>query len=97
MSPEGNRMVQLFVGGQPVGVIPDPEGLIVGLVARNQKAEPRDDAGNRIAVITPDAPSRPAGGPIIPWEPDVTEEEIQRRMAEPGFTFEEVKKRLGWE
>ena len=31
------------------------------------------------------------------WVKAITPEEIARRMAEPGFTFEEVKARLGWE
>lgn len=31
------------------------------------------------------------------WVKAITPEEIERRRAEPGFTFEEVKKRLGWE
>jgi hypothetical protein len=31
------------------------------------------------------------------WVKAITPEEIARRMAEPGYTFEELKKRLGWE
>jgi hypothetical protein len=46
-----------------------------------------------------------AGRVIVVWEPGedpdwvkaITPEEIARRQAEPGFTFEEMKKRLGWE
>lgn len=90
-------MVQLFVGGLQVGVIPDPDGVIAGLVARNQKAELRDDAGNRIAVLTPDAPRSDPNGPIVPWDPTITQEDVDRIAAGPFFTFEEVKKRLGWE
>jgi hypothetical protein len=82
-------MVTLYVGGQKVAWA-DAEKLFAE-TAKTQTIEFRDDTGRVIAT------SVPGSEPIIPWEPDVTQEEINRRMAEPGFTFEEVKKRLGWE
>lgn len=88
-------MVQLFVGGRPVGVIPDPDGLIAGLIARNQTAEIRDDAGNRIGTVVPDGPA--PGAPPVSFAPALTEEELDRRAAGPFVTFDEMKKRLGWE
>lgn len=38
----------------------------------------------------------PAKEPPVPWDPSITEEELQRRKAEPGLTTEELKQRLGW-
>jgi hypothetical protein len=89
-------MVRLFAGGQPVGVIPDPDGVIAGLIARNQKAELRDDAGDRVGLIVPDAPPRSAGRPVS-FDPPITAEELNRRAAGPFVSFDEMKKRLGWE
>lgn len=82
-------MVTLYVGGQKVAWA-DAEKLFAE-AAKTQAVEFRDETGRVIARSVPGAE------PIIPWEPEVTQEEIDRRMAEPGLTFEEVKKRLGWE
>jgi hypothetical protein len=82
-------MVTLYVGGQKVEWA-DAEKLFAE-TAGKQPIEFRDESGRVIATSVPGAE------PLIPWEPEVTQEEIDRRMAEPGFTFEEVKKRLGWE
>jgi hypothetical protein len=89
-------MVALYVGGQKVGTLADLERLLPELVAKRQAAEIRDDTGNRLFTINPE-PTPASSEPLIPWEPDVTIEEIERRLAEPGLTFEEVRKRLGWE
>ena len=35
--------------------------------------------------------------PLVPWDPTITQEELDRRLAEPGYTLEELKQRLGWE
>jgi hypothetical protein len=82
-------MVTLYVAGQKVAWA-DAEKLFADTAAKHP-IEFRDDSGRVIATTVPGAE------PLIPWEPDVTQDEIDRRMAEPGFTFEEVKKRLGWE
>ncbi|HET6575496.1 MAG TPA: hypothetical protein VFG68_17975 [Fimbriiglobus sp.] len=83
-------MVTLYVAGQPVGTWAEAEKLFAE-AAKTQAVEFRDEHGRVIATSVPGAE------PIIPWEPDVTREEIEDRKAEPGLTFEEVKKRLGWE
>ena len=88
-------MVTLYVRGQKVGTLPEGGKLLTELVEKRQVVELRDDAGNRIATITPEEPPA-SGGPDIPWEPGVTWEEIERRAKEPGFSIEEVRKRLGW-
>jgi hypothetical protein len=88
-------MVTLFVAGQPVGTLADAEKLIPEFIARNQRVELRDEAGNSLGTFSPHQPPTP-GEPLIPWEPDVTQEELDRRLAEPGLTIDEVRKRLGW-
>jgi hypothetical protein len=82
-------MVTLYVGGQKVAWA-DAEKLFAEMAAK-QPIEFHDESGRVIAT------SVPGSEPLIPWEPEVTQEEIDRRMAEPGLTFDEVKKRLGWE
>ena len=82
-------MVTLYVGGQKVAWA-DAEKLFAE-TAPKQPIEFRDESGRVLARTVPGAE------PLIPWEPDVTKEELDRRTAEPGLTFEEVKKRLGWE
>jgi hypothetical protein len=82
-------MVTLYVGGRKVGSWAEAEELFAE-TARTQAVEFRDEDGRVIATTVPGAE------PLIPWEPGVTREEIDRRKAEPGLPFEEVKKRLGW-
>lgn len=50
--------------------------------------------GRLLGRFTP-AP-RPAATPVS-WDPAITEEELDRRAAGPFVTFDEMKKRLGWE
>ena len=82
-------MVTLYVDGKKVGNWADAESVFAD-AARRSSVEFRDDSGSVFAT------SKPVAEPIIPWEPDVTREEIERRKAETGLTFEEVKQRLGW-
>lgn len=89
-------MVMLYVGGKKVGALEDVERLLAELAATRQKVELRNEAGQPIAVLTPTPPLDP-NEPLVPWDPSITAEEIERRLAEPGYTFEEVKKKLGWE
>lgn len=89
-------MVRLFVAGNPVGTLADAGRVLAEMIAARQTVEFRDEAGAVIGSFVPTPAPAPAE-PLVPWEPDVTREEIARRMAEPAFTFEEVKQRLGWE
>ena len=82
-------MITLYVAGRKVAWA-DAERLFAE-TAPKQPVEFRDENGRVIATSVPTAE------PLIPWEPDITHEEVERRMTEPGLTFEEVKKRLGWE
>ncbi|MCE9562009.1 MAG: hypothetical protein K8U57_08135 [Planctomycetes bacterium] len=89
-------MVALYVGGEKVGTLADLERLLPELSAKRQAAELRDDTGNRLCTIAPEPPPLAPGEPLVPWDPTITLEELNRRAAEPGFTIEEVRKRLGW-
>lgn len=88
-------MVTLYVGGQKVGTLEDAPKLIPELIARKQRVELRDENGNSIATLYPTPPLDP-NEPLVPWDPTITREELERRMTEPAYTFEEVRKMLGW-
>jgi hypothetical protein len=83
-------MVTLYVGGKKVANWNEAEKLFAE-TARSQRIEFRDESGQVIATSTPEADDDPD------WVKAITPEETARRMAEPGFTYEEMKKRLGWE
>jgi hypothetical protein len=70
------------------------QALLAQLRRAADVVELKDPDGNVVGRFA--AAYRP-GDPIIPWEPGVTREELDRRDAQPGYTFDEVKKRLGWE
>lgn len=82
-------MITLYVGGRKVAWA-DAEKLFAE-AASKLPIEFRDENDRVIATSVPGAE------PLVPWEPGVTQEELDRRLAEPGLTFDEVKKRLGWE
>jgi hypothetical protein len=80
-------VVMLYVGGKCVGRLPEDAKLLAEHAASGRAFELRDEAGWRIGQYVPEAE------PTL----DLGPEEIQRRLAEPGYTYEEMKKRLGWE
>lgn len=88
-------MIALYVGGQKVGTLADAEKLIPELIAKNQNVELRDENGNSVGKLYPSPPLDP-NEPLVPWDPTITQEDIDRILAGPFFTFDEVKKRLGW-
>jgi hypothetical protein len=88
-------MVTLYADGKPINWA-DAERVVPECIARNQKVELRNDAGQQVGLITP-TPAPNPNEPLTPWEASITQEEIERRMAGPFVTFEELKKRLGWE
>ena len=85
-------MVTLYVGGQKVAWA-DAEKVFANPSAGASEIELRNDDGEVIARVVPKA----AAAEDPDWVKAITPEEIERRMAEPGYTFEEVKKQLGWE
>ena len=82
-------MVTLHVGGKPLSWA-DAEKVFAE-AARTQAIEFLVDSGRVFAT------SVPGTEPIPAWEQAITPEETARRMAEPFYTFEEMKKKLGWE
>jgi len=89
-------MVKLYVAGNPVGTLADAERVLAEYIVRNFPVEFRDDSGEVVGTFFPKQKPIPAE-PLVPWDPSITKEELDRIAAEPGFTFDEVKKRLGWE
>lgn len=89
-------MVGLYVGGEKIGLLADLEKLLPGIREKGQNVEICDESGRSLAKIYPHGEPA-ANEPLVPWDPTITREELDRRAAEPSFTFEEVKKRLGWE
>ena len=88
-------MYTLYAGGERVGTLADAAKLIPELLARNQPVELRDDDGVQVGVLTP-TPKPDPNAPLVPWDPSITREELERRMAGEFFPIEEVRKRLGW-
>ncbi|MBA4067771.1 MAG: hypothetical protein C0501_29550 [Isosphaera sp.] len=78
-------MVTVYIDGKPVPWA-DAEQLIEEAAA-TRTVEFRNGSGRVFATAVPEPD----------WVAAITPEETARRLAEPGFTFEEVKKRLGWE
>ena len=69
-------MVTLVVNGAKVGTLADAESLIPKLTAEQQTIDLVDDSGRTIAVIRPE--------PLVPWEPGLTRDELDRRANTPG-------------
>ena len=82
-------MVTLYVAGQKVGTLADAERLFPELIARNQRVELRDDAGNPIATLNP----TPARDPD--WVAAITPEAIEQARAGPFLTLDEYRKQMG--
>ena len=84
-------MVMLYVGGHLMGRLPQDADVLTKLVAAGERVEFRDETGKRVARVLPD------NEPLVPWDPSISQADLDRIAAEPGVPFEEVKKRLGWE
>lgn len=74
--------------------ITDPQ-TAAALAAASAPAEVRGPDGRVLGRFTPVKPLAP-GEPLVPWDPSITREELDRRAAEPGLTIDEVRERLGW-
>ena len=88
-------MVTLYANGRKVGTLDDNQALVTELVANPREIELRDDAGRVLARVIPEPVLNP-NEPLVPWDPTLTREELDRRAAEPGLTIDDVRKRLGW-
>lgn len=83
-------MTMLYVGGHCVGRLPENANLLVELLRGGDRVELRDETGLRIGRLVPE------NEPLVPWDPSLTEEDLDRIASEPGLTLEELKKQLGW-
>jgi crotonobetainyl-CoA:carnitine CoA-transferase CaiB-like acyl-CoA transferase len=88
-------MISLYVDGEKVGTLADAERLLPALLAQNRRVELRDDAGVQVGAVRPTPQYEPTDHPV-PWDPTITHADIERMLKEPGYTFEEVEKMLGW-
>jgi hypothetical protein len=85
-------MVVLYVAGKQVGTLNDNTDLLQKLVEAGETVEFRTDGGKQLGSY------RPKAEPICPWEPDLTKEEIDRRVRESKrSSLDEILKRLGAE
>ncbi len=81
-------MITLYVNGKPLGTWSEAERLFQES-AGTQAVEFRDSSGRVFATSEP--------APVPDWVAGITPEETQRRLAGEFVTFDELKKRLGWE
>jgi hypothetical protein len=84
-------MVELYVAGQKAGTVADSDRIIREAAANYQPVEYREPGGRVLGTFTPAHVEPPC-----PWDPSITWEEIERRLAGEMLTFDELKKRMGW-
>ena len=80
-------MITLFQHGKLIGTWPDGGQLITELSGKHEVAEFRDASGKVLGRFMPVEP-------ICPWEPELTEEEIDRECEEDGYTLDQILKEL---
>ena len=78
-------MVVLYSNGKKLGTWAEAERLFTEAL-KSGTVEFRDEAGSILAQTK---------APICPWEPNLTEEELQRRSQEGGMTLAEFWKKMG--
>ena len=89
-------MVELYVADQRIGSLDEAPKLIAEFIERNYPIEFRNENGELVGRFFPvQQPTPPE--PLVPWDPTITQADLDRIAAGPFFTFDEVKKRLGWE
>lgn len=82
-------MVALYVDGRKVGTLADAERLLPQLLAGAKAVELRHEpSGRKVGTVTPEV--------LDPALPDLTEEDVQRLIAEPGgMPLAEFRKKIG--
>ena len=84
-------MVVLWANGKVIDTVSEAE-LGPRLLRCTERVQLRDEDGKSRGEYAPPTPAEPP----VPWDPSITEEEIQRRKAGPMLTTDELKQRLGW-
>ena len=69
-------MVALFVNGTKVGTLGDIERLLPQFQKDRQTVDLRNDDGRLLGTFSPE--------PLVPWNPTITREELDRRADTPG-------------
>lgn len=88
-------MVVLYVRGNRVGTVEQDPQLLARLIESGEPVEFRTDTGKNLGMVVRDGGR---AGPICPWEPDLTREEIDRRCRESKrSSLSDILKRLGAE
>src|SRR5437899_478771 len=86
-------MVVLYVRGNRVGTVEQDPQLLARLIESGEPVEFRTDTGRNLGKVVLDSGRVE---PICPWEPDLTEEEIERQIQEPGgMTLAEFWRQMG--
>ncbi len=88
-------MVGIFIRDEWIGSIADTD-LLTRILLSGVPVEFRSELGTKLGSFKPEVQKSPTL-PLVPWDPSITREELDRRTAEGGISFEEVKARLGWE
>jgi hypothetical protein len=82
-------MVVLYVGGERVGTWAESEHRLAEFAARQVEVELRDESGKSLGRIVPTEP-------LCPWDPNLTKEELDRRVAAGGgMPLAEFWKKMG--
>jgi hypothetical protein len=85
-------MVAMLVNGQKIGTLEDLIRAIRGAAENNQSVEFREPDGRMIGAFDPAEDELPA-----PWDPSITWEQLEQMRSGEFLTWEEAKKRMGWE
>ena len=82
----------LYAKGQKIGNWADSETLVSELQSDPREFELRNETGILIGRLIP------ASEPICPWEPELSKEEIERRIAAGGgMSLADFWKKMGAE
>jgi antitoxin (DNA-binding transcriptional repressor) of toxin-antitoxin stability system len=83
--------VTIFEDGRPVEKLtPEEARMVAKFLANWKEVEICHDDGTPVAKLVP--------GPIVPWEPTVTKEDLDRRSAAGGgMSLADFWKRMGVE
>jgi hypothetical protein len=86
-------MVVAYFGDQPAKSLSEElQPLLTRLAELGLELEIRGEDGKPLGRFVPAA----AKEPICPWEPDLTREDMERRIKEPGgMTLDEFWRKMG--